>query len=144
MFGFNTTEKEIPSDYVCRIVHKKMRGMVQRGLRMTKISDNQVLFEDIDEWLCSDSTKLMTLSKYTIKYDIYASSNTAKSLGGLVICVNIHDDTLLWYIFNMFINVIVCCVTILWLFVYAQALSTKGPLQDTFLPLNAMCKNIQT
>lgn len=113
MFG---AKGQSPAHYTSSLIRTLFPRLVGRGMKMRKVSDNELLLEDIDEWLWTDQQTLQRESKYELCFDIYAcSSNGIDTLRGLVVGVSVTPAPrmLLWW--KLLLAVAACMVLLFWM-----------------------------
>ena len=65
----------IESEYLKKIINKKLQHLILRGARTTVISDTQILIEDIEEWLSKDARIIQNASNIHIAFDVYSKAD---------------------------------------------------------------------
>jgi hypothetical protein len=102
------------SDYIEHLIRRRMPAMLKRGMRIRHVSDSQLLLEDIDEWLCTDSRNLSMWSKYKLEFDVYSSNISQTDEIGLVVSVRIIYSSVLWNIISFFMALVLCMLICIW------------------------------
>jgi len=112
MFGATA---QSPAHYTSSLIRGLFPRLVGRGMKMRKVSDNELLLEDIDEWLWTDQQTLQRESKYELCFDIYACSNNGiDTLRGLVVGVSVTPPPRMLWWWKLLLAVVACMVLLFW------------------------------
>ena len=103
----------IESEYLKKIINKKLQHLILRGARTTVISDTQILIEDIEEWLSKDARIIQNASNIHIAFDVYSKADYQG--GGLIVSLNFVKKSYYVVLFSYFLFVLFCCIFIVWL-----------------------------
>jgi len=126
-------KRSSPSHVVYGIIKKSMSHLIARGATIEKVSDTHLLIQDIDEWLWKDAQKLEALSRDQLVTHVYASVSTdSDNLNGIVVSIQIIENSTLWVAFESAVSVLVCVVLFLWIkYVYLLQGVFSQPLDNT-------------
>lgn len=112
MFG---STSQSPAHYTSSLIRSSFPRLVARGMKMRKVSDYELLLEDIDEWLWCDQQTIQHESKYELCFDIYASSsNSIDTLRGLVVGISITPPPRMLWWWKLLLAVLACMTILFW------------------------------
>lgn len=104
-----------PAHCTSSLIRSSFPRLVARGMKMRKVSNHELLLEDIDEWLWSDQQTIQNASQYELCFDIYAcSSNGVDTLRGLVVGVSITPPLRMLRWWKLLLALAACMVIIFW------------------------------
>jgi len=112
---FGSMAAQSPAHYTSTLIRAAFPRLLARGMKVRKVSDNQLLLEDIDEWLWSDQQTVQRINKYELCFDVYACSNNGvDTLRGIVVGVTVTEPPLLLWWWKLFLALISCMVLLFW------------------------------
>jgi len=116
-----------PSHYVAAKFRKGLPHLISRGAKIEKVTDNHILIQDIDEWLWQDAQTLDRICKYQLVNHVYSSVSTGSDgLNGIVVSINITQNSRIWMLLQLSLSVTTCVVFFLWLnYVYMSGVVTS-------------------
>ena len=97
-----------------QLLNVYFRSKVRRGMRVRVVSDQQVVIEDIDEWLSQDMFAVRSRFKHPLFFDVYATSCQQTSISGMCVCLTIQPLSVAWTLFAYALGVLSCTVFIAW------------------------------
>lgn len=105
-----------PAHYTSIVVRETFPRTIARGMKVKKMSDTQVLLQDIDEWLWADQQLLQSRSKYELSFDCFAAASDGSddTLRGLVVAVSATPTGRLQWCWRLLLAVVSCVVLMLW------------------------------
>jgi len=105
-----------PAHYTSATVKDTFPRLVARGMKIKKVSETQVLLQDIDEWLWADQQTLQRRSKYELFFDVFAAAcdGSDDTLRGLVVAVVAVPPPRLLWCWKLVLAVVSCVVLMLW------------------------------
>lgn len=112
---FGSMAAQSPAHYTSTLIRASFPRLVARGMKVRKVSDHELLLEDIDEWLWSDQQTVQRTNKYEICFDVYACNNNGvDTLRGIVVGITvIEPPRFLWW-WKFFLSLISCMVLLFW------------------------------
>ena len=94
------------------IVSKTLQGHIKRGMRVSVISSNAILLEDIEEWAWKDFASIQWMCPHEVTMDIFSASGSA--LPGLAIIITAVPQRGLAYFVRCFLATILYALTAFW------------------------------
>lgn len=101
------------SDYLESLILKSLPDLRRKGCRIVKISDSQLLLEDLEEWLAKDAYKLERNSKKKLLFDVYSSTNT--QIGGVIVSISVTRNKWMMSFCTYFSIFSACVIFVFWI-----------------------------
>ena len=97
-------------------IKRKFHSKVNRGMKIRCINSQQILLEDIDEWLDRDMALLQLGIDEKILFDIYPTTSLETSISGLCVAITVVPSSLYWTIVRAFMSVFITMSFIAWFY----------------------------
>lgn len=97
-----------PTETLTPLLEKIFYNKIKRGMRVRVLDGNNILLEDIDEWLHNDSEELSRAYKAPFYMDFYGVSSYESSMTGFSICIHTVPVSLLWKCLGIILAVMNC------------------------------------
>ncbi len=114
------------SVHLARVVKRHFASKINRGMKIRNVGENQLLLEDTDEWLDSDTTILKVDYKEILHFDIYACTSYETSISGLCVSVTIVPHSRVWDFIGLLLSLVTYMTFMSWVFVFSR---THGILE---------------
>jgi len=97
-------------------IKQHLPHLISRGATIEKVSESHLLIQDIDEWLWTDGQRLENACAQQLIIHVYASvSQDADNLNGIVVSIQVLENSTLWGLVEKTSSFCVCVSLFLWI-----------------------------